>query len=382
MLNYTGHPLVDVGIATITAFAEGDDPEKDDPTKLTETELEKIADFMSEQYVRDPLKSFLTVAFTSNAWFIQDAYNPDNKPNLSTEKREQLRQERDKWANHHLRQWTKKAADQYAERDIFTGEAAVPVKLSNKLLPGRAGRAQIPLLSGDESINFYPNGSPGLPISGKSLLCLQAFPLGCAKRSGRLLAVHSDNPEITLEFARKFLEENLQAIQMARIEGASKLQEADYSYRTLFVDTLLHAKAMQRKAKRDRLPFSVTAYYLTNGKDPKLDIYYLPLQMTEFLKDMISPDYREEWFTIVNRSWEKPPKKKKEVKNFKPRRNWLYEDLMNLAKSNDATQFVQKRFLRPALRYVKKTYSDSQNGRSSNAESYLASWKIFDAPPV
>jgi CRISPR-associated protein Cst1 len=56
MLNYTGHPLVDVGIATITAFAE-----KDDPTELTEADLDKVAEYLIYQYTHQPLKSFATV---------------------------------------------------------------------------------------------------------------------------------------------------------------------------------------------------------------------------------------------------------------------------------------------------------------------------------
>ncbi|MBK7917069.1 MAG: hypothetical protein IPJ94_12555 [Chloroflexi bacterium] len=57
MLNYTGHPLLDVGIATIVAFAD-----KDQPDELVEADLDKIAAFMAEQYVKNPLRGFLTVA--------------------------------------------------------------------------------------------------------------------------------------------------------------------------------------------------------------------------------------------------------------------------------------------------------------------------------
>ena len=58
MLEYTGHPLVDVGIATITAFAG-----KRRPDELTKEDLDAVADYITREYVRDPLKSFLTVAF-------------------------------------------------------------------------------------------------------------------------------------------------------------------------------------------------------------------------------------------------------------------------------------------------------------------------------
>ena len=59
MLEYTGHPLVDVGIATIIAFVD-----KRRPDELTEADLDEVADYITREYVRDPLKSFLTVAFS------------------------------------------------------------------------------------------------------------------------------------------------------------------------------------------------------------------------------------------------------------------------------------------------------------------------------
>ena len=152
MLEYTGHPLVDVGVATITAFAG-----KWDPTRLAEADLDKVVDYIIREYIRQPLKSFLTVAFTSNAWFNQDAYNPD-KPGLSVEEREKRRQKRERWARHHLRQWSSEGEEAGTEQDVFTGEPSISVELSGKLLPGRAARAQVPLAMGDDYINFYTNG--------------------------------------------------------------------------------------------------------------------------------------------------------------------------------------------------------------------------------
>lgn len=40
-LQYTGHPLFDIGLATITAFAR-----KDDPADLTLDDLNKVADYI------------------------------------------------------------------------------------------------------------------------------------------------------------------------------------------------------------------------------------------------------------------------------------------------------------------------------------------------
>lgn len=55
MLSYTGHYLIDIGIATITAFAG-----KRKPEELTLADLDAIADYMIENYIVDP-SSHLTL---------------------------------------------------------------------------------------------------------------------------------------------------------------------------------------------------------------------------------------------------------------------------------------------------------------------------------
>ncbi|MEJ5365571.1 MAG: hypothetical protein WHS86_10740 [Desulfosoma sp.] len=371
MLKYTGHPLFDIGVATIAAFAE-----KRSPEDLTEGDLTKIAEYMNREYVRQPLKSFLTVAFTSNAWFSQDAFNPD-KPDLSHEQRAERLKKRDALARYHLWQWSVTEAQATTGRDVFTDHPATTVELSGRLSAGRAGRAQVPLLLGDEYINFYPYGLQGLPVSAKAVLALQAFPLGCAKVAGRLLAVHSDNGELTLHFAASFLRENRKLIQLAQQAGSSKLEEARYSQRTLLVDTLLQADRLQREARQDDRPFSLTAYHLTNsGQGVDLDIYYLPLQVTSFLSDMLQAQYRDGWSVIVHRAWEVAPPKKRggPTTDFRPRRNYLYEDLFGLP--DNAPQFLRTYFLRVALRYARADQGDPRGGYSPRSEADLVSWKI------
>ncbi len=74
-LHYTGHPLFDVGLAAITAFAR-----KDDPADLTLDDLNKVADYIETYYTEQPLSSFLTVSLM-NSDFTQPAYkdNPERK---------------------------------------------------------------------------------------------------------------------------------------------------------------------------------------------------------------------------------------------------------------------------------------------------------------
>ena len=133
MLKYTGHPLVDVGIATIIAFVD-----KRRPDELTEADLDEVADYITREYVRDPLKSFLTVAFP-NSGFTQPAYNKTPEKRLV-------------YAARVLRNYNDDTPLLDDEMCVFTGKPAVAVAFGEKesLPQGRAFRQHIPLLTGEK----------------------------------------------------------------------------------------------------------------------------------------------------------------------------------------------------------------------------------------
>lgn len=355
MLNYTGHPLVDVGIATITAFAD-----EDDPANLTEAHLDKIADYITREYVRQPLKSFLTVAFP-NSGFTQPAFEKTPKKRLD-------------YAQKVLRNY-KAGTPTLSEPCVFTGQPAVAVAFGDKedLPLGRAFRQHIPLLTGEDVINFHPYGEAGLPVSGEAMLAIQAFPLGCAKCGGRLLAVHSDNKEVLLHFARDFLNQNRTLIGLVQQTGEEKMPESSASYRTLLIETLLKALKEQVKALKQSQPFSITAYHLSNsGRGPKLDIYPVPMEVIGFLREMERAEYHLEWQALIKEAEVKPlepkGKTKKTLTSFR-RRNRLYENLFDLPQG--AKKFWRSHFYRITLRIAK--------GEPTLREHNLqAIWKITE----
>lgn len=362
MLKYTGHPLFDVGVATIAAFVG-----KRDLSSITEADMEKVADYMAVQYIVDPLKSFLTVAFP-NSGFTNPAFN-------------KTPERRKKYAERVLRAY-RANTPQLTERCVFTGEPAVGVAFSGKGPPGRAFRQHIPLLTGEDVINFYPWGDAGLPVSGKAILAIHAFPLGCAKCDGKLLAVHSDNPDLTYDFAAEFLGSNLKAIALAQQSGSKKLPEAERSAKTLLIETLLKIEQRRRDEASEHRPSSVTAYYLSNlGATPFLDIYHLPLEITDFLSQILSPAYKTEWDAIARRAWwpSRPQRRGKGGENNQEeatssQRNVLYEDLFQLP--GNAGQFVRRYFLRIPER--NRPEGDPHRTYSLRDEAGLVSWKITE----
>lgn len=361
MPNYVGHPYYDVGIATLAAFAE-----KKDPQQLTSQDLEKAADYMAREYVRQPLRSFLTVAFP-NSGFTQPAF-------FKTPERQQ------EYARRVLRS-SAESVPVLDERCVFTGKPAAAVAFDDqdRLPLGRAFRQHIPLLTGEGAINFHPNGDRGLPVSGEALLAIQALPLGCAKTSGKLLMVHSDNPEMTYHFASEFLAQNRQRVQLAQAANIRKMPEPHQKHHTLLIETLLKAEDMRREALEDEEPlFTLTAYHLSNsGQGPGLDIYFLPMQVVGFLRTMQQARFSDAWQRIVRRALEiEPPRRKKEGKErepFQPARNWLYEDIFDLP--DKAKQFIRTYFLRSALSYARGKTDPRQNYSLAN-ESGLVSWAI------
>lgn len=369
-VTYTGHPFVDVGFATMAAFAR-----KRRFADLDASDFQHIADYIETNYVQQPLRSFLTMAFTSNAWFAQSAFNPD-RPGLSPDKQAEARQKRQYWAERHLRQWAQAATA--LETCLFTGLPAAAQELSGKLQPGRVGRAQMPLLQGDDSINFFINGEPGLPMAPEAILALQAMPLGCAKVGGGLLAVHSDDEQLTIDFAARFLQRNLSDVAKAQAAGEEKLPGSPRSLKTLLLETLaeIMTRQMQEEARRERRP-TVTAYYFNNGQSPSLDLYHLPLQITGFLLAVHTPAYRAIWNELVARSWQRaaaPAKRGKAAEPSEPRFNYLYEDLFTLPE--EAARFVRIYFLR--IPEPRRPDDDPRRDYSPRREADLVSWPLVE----
>ena len=365
MFSYVGHPYYDVGIATLAAFVK-----KSNPQLLTPEDLAEAVDYMAREYVRQPLRSYLTAVFP-NSGFTNPAFF--KKPDRQQE-----------YARRVLRSYEGDVS-LLDEKCVFTGKPAVAVAFDDqgRLPLGRAFRQHIPLLTGEGPINFHPYGGKGIPVSGEALLAIQALPLGSAKSAGRMLLVHSDNPDLTRHFAREFLTRNRRSVQLARQSGSKKMPEPHRKHHTLLIETLLEAEYMRRDTLPEGEPsFTLTAYHISNsGQGPGLDIYFLPMQLIGFLSKMQEAKFSQSWQRIVRRAWEiEPPKKKRKGRGelqepFQPARNWLYEDLFELP--DNARHFVRTYFLRYALRRARGA-TDPRQEYSLATESDLVSWAVTE----
>lgn len=372
MLKYTGHPIIDVGAATIAAFAN-----KRRLEDVAEADLQPIADYICERYVVNPLKSFLNVAYL-NSGYTQPAFEKQPHKRIEYAKRVTSGRKLDQPTSNEI--------------CVFTGLPAIGIALNDKdgFPIGRAFRQHIPMVTGEDVINFHPGGDAGVPVSGLAMLCIQAFPLGCAKCGGKLLAVHSDNPVLTLRFARKFLQNNLKQVDLAIAAGSSKLPEAG-SAKTTLITTFIEIEQDRIDQREDGRPCSVTAYHMSNSgqsnpldRNPPLEIYHLPLELIVFLSMVQQPMYKTAWNAISQRGWQtsKPKKQKKgetaaiaaltTSEEDGPKRNYLYEDLFRLPQ--DAALFIRRYFLRMPVRNAAE--DDPRRGYSLKRDAELVSWTL------
>ena len=362
-LFWTGNPLVDVGIATLCAMAKRSAPEQ-----LTLDDLDVAAREMEEYYFSGLLGSFLTCVFM-NSEYVQPGEG---------EKKERTR-------------------EAYSKRVLFA-HRSVPDAGADGLVCAFSGlpathlihRGQMPLLTGEDVLNCYPSGRGTLPVAGQFLTALQALPLGGRRSEGKLLIGHSDKGEVTIELARKYLDDNRRLFQLSkagqlpqkdgpdpaltREQGAWDTQKKRAKYPdakaapSLISFDLTQIRALQRETLRNE-PVSVTVYWLSSsGQGPSLLVYHLPSNMIRFLVMAATAQTHAQWNGIVSKGWQRiggeetpaqgaaqPTRKKAKVQKQTVdggpgrSRNNVLADLFQIYESGIVDLRAAKRFLRRHL---------------------------------
>jgi CRISPR-associated protein Cst1 len=313
MLNWTGHPLVDVGVAALTAFAK-----RAAPSDLTEADLAAAADYLARLYLDNR-------AMRGHG----DGIVFHNSPYLRGKDPE----ERAAYVQEKLFGWRDDAPAR-AESCAFCGRPSVY----------RANRRFAPMLNGEAVINFSPAGRAGLPICGCCSLALHMLPLGCVKCGGSLLAAHSPDPAITLALAREALERMLPLLALPDLD---KLPGVRYEKTRLIALLLRWADSAGRAAP-------VTGYVFSNsGTAPDMRIYPISSAIVGFLRAaQANPDgaLTEAWNRAVARAWGDRKKGRSKAKpdaeplDLDQETNGLFEALLDLPAS---AVWLLRRYLLP-----------------------------------
>lgn len=309
MLRLTGHPLVDVGIATICAYIG-----KDNPAALTADDLTAAARFLERLYTQPgPMQNLARGLVFFNAGYFQD--------------REALRAA---YVQRTLYAWQRPPDPSmvYDTCSFCGGSAAY-----------RANREDIPLLNGRDVYNFSGQARAGLPICGLCSLAFHMLPLGCTKTGRGLLAVYSEDAVITFNIARRAWGNMLRVISLV---GEHSIPGQSFE-RTRLAELLVSALAARRSSGR----FSLCGYIFSNyGADPMIRMMTIDAGVTSWLDEMLhNPDatLTAAWERVVEAGWEAQTRPEQHGL-----RNHVYEALLDLPAH--ARRFCN-RFLRTARHF-------------------------------
>lgn len=323
ILRYTGHPFIDVGVATITAFVD-----KKYPYEVDEDDLNKVATYLKEVYTQPQFKLFqnLISSVFLNSHFVQHSMKLEQK---------QI------YANEVLFAWHNAKPIQGVNCSFFPEKSAVIY----------AHRQHIPLLNGNGIANFSPNGIAGLPVSGEALLAIHALPLGCLK-CGNFLAFHQATDPLDPKsgvmncvMAVRAVKENKQAIANLNTDPSTPIPSFGSAIRSRYIDEIIRAKnEISIRESVNDISF-ITAYSFSNyGPNPRIEIVQLDQMILDFV-DTAQQDQNKAWNKLIYSAWLKPKKEQDAEINTENTRQWrnaLYESLFDLPQQSD---YFLRRFL-------------------------------------
>jgi len=354
-LRWTGHALVDVGVAMLTCHAGRERPEE-----VTMQELDAFAAEAEKLYMSPLMQSYLTVLFTVNGPITQPSYDAARR---AEEARRLLRSHRVE-------------AVPGAGACAFCGRPAAQ----------RLHREMMPLTSGQGPGNFFPYGRSGLPACGLCILSLLALGLGAPSCSGRALVVEAEDPRLLLQITKIWYPAMLQFVQLSQV---AQKKVAGFSHPlTRTVEALVHLQEnMSEEELEGNTPVrgGLTVYHLSNhGQGPDIAIRRLPSSVVRFVWRANLPKYRPAWRDIVGRHWHTGRSGDEQVQ----RRNEVYDALFTLPEQ--AGRFIRRFMLPPVVEKMRnrnaeagaEAIGDRVEGRWSLAELFLKEVMGLDAERI
>ncbi len=336
-LRWTGHALIDMGVAAVVLATGNDRPEA-----VTQTQWEKWMDELERDYHDRLLQKPCSILFTLNAF--------DN-PSWSKKPEERAQKITRTFES------ARKAAPVLSESCTFFPEHPAVV---------RAARDLFPMLMGQQQLNFYPNGRSELPLSALALGCVLSLPRVAPIVSGRAMIVGADDWDLLLDLCEHWKEELDRELALLRAGGTWKDRKAPRTRLLKALEEIFGPGQIRRFAAADRLS-GVTLYHLSNsGNGPSVDIYTVRPLVNRFLARAEAAKYLPRWKALVRVFWRRPKdgsyeqaipqgKKKKKAAPLTDderlqARNDVYEQLPALP--DEAAGFIRRIFLRFAQNRV------------------------------
>lgn len=292
--DYTGHALVDVGLAGLCALSG-----RSLPTELHDADLDAGGDFIAEHYFTGALDPYLSVVFTNNSGYAG--------PNRA------------------------KRPGDYAE--VFRPHRVPPRKHLSAALPGSAcafcaapahagvHRQHVPLFSAAGVLNFLPGGQGELRVCARCLLVVQFAPMAGRRANGKMLAVHTDDARLMLTFAARYLEDNRRLLRLALPSERAPVHPAFEREQPMWDPTNKRYKMADAKGPRSLVladltdiavrtapsdrhprPAGLHVYLLSNsGQGPSLECLPVPSGVVAFVRCASEASTRAAWQAITVR---------------------------------------------------------------------------------
>lgn len=337
-LCWTGHPLIDMGVAGLTVFAQ-----KRNPEEVTGADLERFVEWAERAYFTKEMTGWIAVAFTSN--FINPSFEAGKKREV---------------AKGILESFKNPSALEALRCSYFPRPAQQLV-----------ARDSVPMLTGREPSNFFPDGQPQLPISGLGITALQGLSLASPLVGGRLMVVAADDPRLLLLLVKRWQPEIRKRVQLS--ESSGKRCSGWSGPRSRLIEQIVEIEQLRENIQDPDLDYtgSATIYHASNsGQGPDLTIYTLELPALAFVRKAQGIKYRKAWNRLISSAWQEVRDKDKDPQYA--RRNDVYEAVFDLPQ--DAARFVRRFFKRPVVAQLKgaKPAEGKRRAKKSKSETTAA----------
>lgn len=338
-LRWTDYPLMDAALAGLCVFCDVRDPEQ-----ITPEHLQEFQQWAQKAYFTPELSGWIAVVFTSN--FINYSF--------STEKRQEVLRD---------------ILSSYQRPDTLSERCTIFPELQAQQ---RVARDLMPMLMGRGPMNFYPDGQPGLPLSGQAITALQGLSLAAPLVSGRAMILDADDKQLLLDVVSEWQKPWLKRISLSVSKDDKKPIWA--AARTRLMEAIRQVLSKQPRGKT-HLPFAggATIYHLSNsGQGPDAAIYTLEQPALRFM-ERASQEHPEAWKPLFQSKHHAADKTKDSDFGF---RNELDEAMFSLP---DAAPAFLRRYLLPPFTQALKVAQESGK-QASKANRKKDTKKANDGP--
>lgn len=330
-LRWTDYPLMDAALAGLCVFSG-----VRNPTLLTAEHLQTFQRWAEKAYFSPEMRAWISTVFTLNGFM-----------NTNSQWTDEMR--RDKLCE---------LLTAYLKPNTLADSCAVFPELQAQQ---RVSRDLMPMLMGRGSMNFYPEGRSGLPLSGQAITALHGLSLAAPLVSGRMLVTEADDRALLLSIVENWQQTILSRVSISVLSGQRPLKLA--APRTRLVEVMREIMSKQPRVNKSTditYQGGVNIYHLSNdGKSPNAHVYRLQHRVIAFM-ELSRQNFPVTWQALL-RIFDHPGKNDNDPVWGKL--NSLDEALFSLP--DEAASFLRRYLMPPFSQALREAKAEAKKGKSS-----------------